>query len=81
MRVPTAAPVHKVTLHRAETREHILDRARQYVMHARFPVGSGRTFKNDKRLAVFSLISRFLKNLFRAPKMQACLFLLLDNQS
>src|ERR671924_259111 len=74
MRVPAAAPRDVITTHDLIAREHILEGARQYMVHSRLSIrGGGSLIENIFRLTL-TLLNGLLENIGLLPKFQHTFF-------
>ena len=74
MGIPARFPGHHIALHGPVTRNHILDRAGQYMADMRFAVGCGRTVIKRVRRTVLSDIHGFSENIVFFPELTDFLF-------
>ena len=68
VRVPTGFARHAIAAHGFVAVKHILDRAAQYVMNARFAIGRGRAFVENKSAVFGAVFNAAAENIFFVPK-------------
>src|SRR5437867_1242108 len=74
MRVPAAAPGDMITTHDLIAREHVLERARQHMVHAGLSICGRRSLIKNILGRTLTLLNGLLEDLGLLPKLQYTFF-------
>ena len=74
VRIPARLPQNLLALHRGETRQHILDDARQHMADMRLAVRRRRAVVERERIAALALVDGLLRDVMLLPEFQDFLF-------